>query len=41
METVEVPRNRILLRLFLSEHNTFEGKPIYEQIVLKAHGLRL
>ena len=31
-----LPRDAVLLRIFLGEDDKFEGKPLYEAIVLKA-----
>src|SRR6266481_3625576 len=33
---MQVPRNAVLLRIFVGEDDRFEHKPLYEAIVLKA-----
>ncbi|MBV9490411.1 MAG: DUF190 domain-containing protein [Verrucomicrobia bacterium] len=33
---MELPEEAILLRVFIGEADTYRGKPLYEQIVLKA-----
>ena len=33
---MQVPRNAILLRIFIGENDRHEGRPLYEAIVLKA-----
>ncbi len=33
---MQVPRNAVLLRIFLGESDRFEHKPLFETIVLKA-----
>jgi uncharacterized protein len=35
------PRERILLRIFIGEADKFEGKPLYEAIVLKAREMKM
>ena len=39
--TMELPRDAVLLRIFLGEDDKFEGKPLYEAIVLKAREMHL
>jgi PII-like signaling protein len=36
-----LPDNALLLRMFVGESDRFHGKPLYEQIVLKARELNL
>ena len=38
---MEVPRDSLLLRIFIGESDRFEHKPLYEAIVLKARELHL
>src|SRR4051812_26288471 len=38
---MQIPRNAVLLRIFIGEDDRCEGKPLYEQIVLKARELHL
>ena len=38
---MQIPRNAVLLRIFVGENDRHEGKPLYEAIVLKARELRL
>ena len=38
---VTMTRDAVLLRIFLGEDDKFEGKPLYEAIVLKARELHL
>jgi uncharacterized protein len=38
---VQVPKNAVLLRIFLGENDRFAGKPLYEAIVLKAREAHL
>jgi len=38
---VQIPREAVLLRIFLGEADHFEGKPLYEALVLKARELHL
>ena len=33
---MELPRDSLLLRIFVGESDRFEGRPLYEAIVLKA-----
>jgi uncharacterized protein len=33
---MQVPRNAVLLRIFIGEDDRFEHKPLYEAIVMKA-----
>ena len=39
--TVQIPRNGVLLRIFLGEDDRHEHKPLYEAIVLKAREMHL
>lgn len=41
MPALQVPKNAVLLRIFLGENDRFEGKPLYEAIVLKAREAHL
>ena len=36
-----LPREGVLLRVFIGEADTYQGKPLYEQIVLRARALNL
>src|SRR5438445_5797358 len=38
---MEVPRDSLLLRIFIGESDRFEHKPLYEVIVLKAREMHL
>lgn len=38
---MKLPENGSLLRIFIGESDTHDGRPLYEQIVLKARGLNL
>ena len=38
---MEVPRDSLLLRIFVGETDRFEHKPLYEAIVLKAREMHL
>lgn len=38
---MKVPRESVLLRIFVGENDRFEGKPVYEAVVLKARELHL
>jgi uncharacterized protein len=38
---LQVPKNAVLLRIFLGENDRFEGKPLYEAIVLRAREAHL
>jgi PII-like signaling protein len=38
---MQIPSDAVLLRIFLGEEDKFEGKPLYEAIVLKARALHL
>ena len=38
---MELPRDAVLLRIFLGEDDKFEGKPLYEAIVLKSREMHL
>jgi PII-like signaling protein len=36
-----LPREGLLLRVFVGEADTYRGKPLYEQVVLRARALNL
>lgn len=38
---MQIPRDAILLRIFIGENDRFEHRPLYEAIVLKARELHL
>lgn len=38
---MEIPRESVLLRIFIGESDRHEGRPLYEAIVLKARELHL
>ncbi|MBC7099961.1 DUF190 domain-containing protein, partial [Candidatus Bipolaricaulota bacterium] len=38
---MKLPEEGILLRIFIGESDTYDGKPLYEQIVLQAKKLNL
>ena len=38
---MKLPEDALLLRVFIGESDHFHGKPLYEQIVLKARELNL
>ena len=38
---MKLPEDALLLRIFIGESDQYHGKPLYEQIVLKARGLNL
>jgi hypothetical protein len=38
---MKLPEEGLLLRIFIGESDMFKGKPLYEQIVLKARELHL
>lgn len=38
---MELPRDAILLRIFLGEADELEGEPVYQKIVLKAREMNL
>ncbi len=38
---MKLPQNGMLLRIFIGETDNYQGKPLYEQIVLKAKELHL
>jgi PII-like signaling protein len=38
---MHIPESALLLRIFIGESDTFEGRPLYEAIVLKARELHL
>ena len=38
---MKLPEEGILLRIFIGETDSYKGKPLYEQIVLKARELNL
>jgi len=39
--TVKIKRDAVLLRIFFGEGDRFEGKPLYEALVLKAREMHL
>jgi uncharacterized protein len=38
---MQIPHDAVLLRIFIGEDERFDGKPLYEAIVLKARELQL
>lgn len=38
---MQIPNDAVLLRIFIGESDRFEGKPLYEVIVLKAREMQL
>ena len=38
---MELPRDAMLLRIFIGESDRWQGKPLYEAIVLKAREMHL
>lgn len=38
---MQIPRQAVLLRIFIGESDHFNGKPLYEAIVMKAREQRL
>ena len=38
---MKIPENGQLLRIFIGESDQWEGKPLYEAIILKAHDLNI
>lgn len=38
---MQTPTDAVLLRIFIGESDRFEGKPLYEAIVLKAREMQL
>src|SRR5438132_6719599 len=38
---MEIPHQAVLLRIFIGESDRFEGRPLYEAIVLKAREMHL
>jgi PII-like signaling protein len=38
---MDIPRAALLLRIFIGEADTHEGKPLYEAITLKARAMHL
>jgi PII-like signaling protein len=38
---MRLPEEGLLLRIFIGEQDTYQGKPLYQQIVLKARELGL
>jgi PII-like signaling protein len=38
---MQIPKDAVLLRVFLGEGDRFQGKPLYEAIVMKARELHL
>jgi uncharacterized protein len=39
--TMQIPRNAVLLRIFIGEDDRFQHQPLYEAIVLKAREMHL
>src|SRR5579872_5166009 len=39
--TMEIPKDAVLLRIFVGEADRHQGKPLYEAIVLKAREMHL
>lgn len=38
---MHLPRDAVLLRVFIGESDRYEGRPLYEAIVLKARGIHM
>ena len=38
---MKIPEQAVMLRIFIGESDQYKGKPLYEQIVLKARELHL
>ena len=38
---MQIPNQAVLLRIFIGENDDFQGKPLYEAIVLKARELHM
>ncbi len=38
---MQIPNQAVLLRIFIGEEDVFEGKPLYEAIVMKARAQHL
>jgi PII-like signaling protein len=38
---MQIPRDAVLLRIFIGEDDKYQGRPLYEAIVLKARELHL
>lgn len=38
---MQIPNDAVLLRIFIGESDRFQGKPLYEAIVLKAREMQL
>ena len=38
---MQVPKDAVLLRIFIGESDRFEGRPLYEAIVLKAREIHM
>jgi PII-like signaling protein len=38
---MQLPKDAVLLRIFFGEADKFEGKPLYESIVLKAREMQM
>ena len=38
---MQIPNDAVLLRVFIGESDRFQGKPLYEAIVLKAREMQL
>src|SRR6266496_1232427 len=40
-DPMQIPRDAMLLRIFLGENDRFQGQPLYEALVLKAREMHL
>jgi hypothetical protein len=38
---MEIPKQAVLLRIFIGENDTADGRPLYEAIVLKAREMQI
>jgi uncharacterized protein len=38
---MQLPKDAVLLRIFFGEADKFEGKPLYEAVVLKARAMQM
>jgi PII-like signaling protein len=38
---MQVPKNAVLLRIFMGENDRYEGRPLYEAVVMKAREMHL
>jgi PII-like signaling protein len=41
MRAMQIPRDAVLLRIFVGEDDKYQGRPLYEALVLKARELHL